>query len=201
MHSLLFISYLLLFGWLVTQVPFFRNTGLHKGWLVGLFLVKIASGFAYAWFFSLPQYVATADTWGFYRDSLKETDWLLRDPAGFVTDLFHYPYEQSGNLFAGVSSYWNDLKNNVFIKLMAVINVCTDKDYHTNIIVFNFLYFFGPVALFRLVKSSWQFDQRWLVLPVFLLPSFVFWCSGIHKDGLIFSCHAHRHLQPASAVG
>ena len=152
-----------------------------------LFGIKIAAGFAYAFYFSLPQNIATADTWKFYRSSLPETDWLLRNPIAFLKDLFTSPYRQNSSLISGTNSYWNDLKDNVIIKLMAVINVFTGKNYYVNIIVFNFLFLLGPVALYRMVQPLWNGKKIWLILPVFLLPSFLFWCSGIHKDGLLFS--------------
>ncbi len=186
MQSAIFIFYLLLFSWLVSLIPFCKRTGLSRWTLVSLYIVKVIAGFAYAWVCSQPAYIAVADTFRFYHDSLKETAWLLRDPAGFVKDLFYSPYRSSGNLFSGVSSYWNDLKDNVFIKLMAVINVFTNRDYYTNILVYNFLYFFGPIALYRLVLPQWNYNKWILIISIFLLPSFLFWCSGIHKDGLLF---------------
>ncbi len=169
MQSVIFIVYLFLFCWLITIIPFFTKSGIGKAGLILLFIIKIVAGFAYAWLYARPQYIATADTWHFYNDSLKETAWLLRDPIGFMKDLFYSPYGKSGNLFSGVSSYWNDLKDNVFIKLMAVINVFTNKSYYTNIIIFNFLFFFGPVALYRLVQPMWKHNKWWLIAATFLI--------------------------------
>ncbi|TKK71986.1 hypothetical protein FC093_02955 [Ilyomonas limi] len=187
MQPLLFIAYLFIFCWLITRISFFKNAPLSKWWLIAIFLLKIIAGFTYAWFFAQPQYINTADTWNYYHASLAETDWLLRDPVGFIKDLFHNNYAQSGNLFNNESSYWNNLKSNSIIKLIAVINVFTAKSYYVNIIFFNFLYLFGPVALYRLAATHYPQRKLLFFLSVFLLPSFLFWCSGIHKDGLIFS--------------
>ncbi len=187
MQVILFITYLILFTWLITRIRFFKNSFLNKRWLLALFLIKIAAGIAYGVFYAQPQYINTSDTWGFYRASLVETDWLLRDPVGFIKDLFHYSYTTSGSLFTNEASYWNDLKSNSMIKLVAVVNVFTAKSYYTNIIFFNFLYLFGPVALYKLTVIHYPINKLLLMVPVFLLPSFLFWCSGIHKDGLIFS--------------
>jgi hypothetical protein len=177
----------LVFSWLIIRIPFFKNAPINKWWLIAIFLLKMFAGIAYAWFFAQPQNINTADTWNYYHASLTETDWLLRDPVAFVKDLFQYSYNNSGNLFNNKASYWNDLKSNSFIKLIAIINVFTGKCYYVNIIFFNFLYLFGPVALYRLVTQYYPQQKLLLIFPVFLLPSFLFWCSGIHKDGLIFS--------------
>ena len=66
----------------------------------------------------------------------------------------------------------------------------TGSNYYADIIFFNFLFFFGPVAFFRLLKKITNAKKLWLIIPVFLWPSFAFYCSGIHKDGFIFSCIA-----------
>src|SRR5207253_1683986 len=99
-------------------------------------------------------------------------------------------YEQTGNLFLHSNSYWNDLKSNVIIKFLALCNVVTFKNYFADIVLFNFMFFFGPVALYRLVKQLFPINKQLLIVSVFLIPSFLFWCSGIHKDGIIFTCIA-----------
>jgi hypothetical protein len=148
--------------------------------------LKIAAGIAYALFYSQPQYIQGSDTWRFFNASKDETDWLLRDPAGFIKDLFTYGYQQSGNLFNAKDSFWNDLKSNVIIKLMAVCNLLSLKNYYADIIFFNFFFFFGPVAFYRVAKEQIRANKIVLIAFVFCIPSFLFWCSGMHKDGLIF---------------
>ncbi len=152
-----------------------------------LFLLKVTAGIAFGLFYKMPKYYATADTWRFYHLSLQETKWLLADPISFTKDLFTYGYSQTGNLFAGHNSYWNDLKSNVVIKLLAVCNVLTNNSYYANIILFNFLFFFGVIGLYRALFSVYPANKILLMAGVFLMPSALFWCSGIHKDGLILS--------------
>jgi hypothetical protein len=183
----IFIFYLLLFCWLVTRTVFFIQTGLQKKVLVALFIIKIAAGIVYAWFYALPQYIAGSDTWRFFEASKAETDWLLKDPMGFIKDLFQYSYGRSGNLFSGQNSYWNDLKSNLVIKLIAICNVFTFKNYYANLVIFNFLFFFGPAAFYRMMKNVFAEKKLLMVATIFMLPSFIFWCSGLHKDGLIFA--------------
>lgn len=187
---LIFIFYFIVLSWILCNTDFIKKTGLNKWWIIGLFALKVFAGFAYGWFYQQPAYYATSDTWHFFELSKGETDWLLHDPLAFFKDIFMYGYERSGNLFIGENSYWNDLKSNLLIKLLAVCNVFTLKNYYANIVLFNFLFFFGPVALFRVVNNLFDTHRMVLIAGVFLIPSFLFWCSGIHKDGLIFSCTA-----------
>jgi hypothetical protein len=182
-----FIFFLLLCCFGVSKIPFLKKSGLSKSVLIGLFLLKVVAGLGYAYFYKLPRYYATADTYRFYKLSLTETKWLKSDPVGFFKDIFSYGYSSSGNIFSGHNSYWNDLKSNIPVKLMAFTNVLTNNSYYTNIILFNFLFFIGIIALFRLFKAVYGSSDWLLIGGIFLLPSTLFWCSGVHKDGLILS--------------
>ncbi|HEX8332283.1 MAG TPA: hypothetical protein VF622_06650 [Segetibacter sp.] len=187
MEALIFIFFLALFIYAVISIPFFKNSGLSRLQIASVFIIKILAGIAYGWFYKLPKYYAGADTWRFYRLSLEEKKWLLNDPAAFIKDLFVHGYNKTGNLFAGENSYWNDLKSNVPVKMMACMNVVTNNSYYTNIILFNFLFLFGLVAVFKMFNHIYP-EKKWLIfIGIFLLPSTLFWCSGIHKDGLILS--------------
>jgi len=186
----IFIIYVAFFNWLVIRIPFIRKSGLPVNWIIWLFSLKIIAGLVYAWFYSQPAYYPTSDTWNFFKASKPETDWLFNDPVAFFKDLFTNGYQTSGNLFTHTNSYWNDLKNNSVIKLLAICNVFTFKNYFADIIFFNFLSFFGPIALYRISHKLLLVNKALLVISVFLVPSFLFWCSGVHKDGILFSCLA-----------
>ncbi|MGI8950266.1 MAG: hypothetical protein ACR2FN_01645 [Chitinophagaceae bacterium] len=186
----LFIIYFIFFCWLITKISFLKNAGLNSQLLIGLFVIKIAAGLFYGWFYALPAYISGSDTWRYFNESKSETDWLLKNPVAFIKDLFYYGYQQSGNLFSGENSYWNDLKTNVIIKLMAIFNVLSFKNYYVNVVFFNFLFFFGPVAFFRMMNNLYPQKKLLFICSIFLLPSFLFWCSGAHKDGFIFSAIA-----------
>ncbi len=187
MEATFFIFFLLLFSFIITKISFFNKSGLSNWELVCLFTIKILAGIAYARFYKLPQYYQGSDTWRFYKLSLTETQWLLQNPVAFFKDLFVHGYSSSGNLLGVENSYWNDLKSNVPVKVMAVMNVFTNNSYYTNIILFNFLFLFGLIALFRLFNNIYPKKKYLLIAGLFLLPSTLFWCSGIHKDGLILS--------------
>lgn len=190
MEAPLFILFFLVFAFIITQIPFFKNSGLGVWWLVILFSLKVIAGIFYGWFYHQPAYVSGADTWKYFEMSKEETEWLFRDPWAFTKDLFTSNYKTNSNLFAGENSYWNDLKSNLLIKFMALCNVVTLKDYYADMVIFNFLSFCGPVALYRICREKFHTQQLMLAIAVFCIPSFLFWCSGLHKDGLLFSATA-----------
>ena len=164
--------YLVLCCWLITATPFIKKSNITNARLVGLFCIKVMAGLAYAFFYLQPAYYATSDTWHYFELSKEETAWLLSDPPAFLKDIFVHGYRETGNLFLGENSYWNDLKSNVIIKLIAVCNVFTFTNYFANIVLFNFFFFFGPVALYRLSQSLYSVKPLLLTAAIFLIPSF-----------------------------
>lgn len=189
MEYLLFTAYLVLFAWLVTRVSFFSKAGLNNAQLIILFLLKVMAGIFYGWiglyYGNLAQMV---DTWGYHAEGIREYQLLQQHPGEYFTNLFHDPYGNGlTTLFDSSNSYWNDLKGNVFIKILSVFDVFSFGHYYVNVIFYSFLTLFGPLALFRVMQDVFPGKRSTLLLSVFLVPSFLFWTSGLHKEGLLFN--------------
>jgi hypothetical protein len=189
MTYLLFALYLALFSWLITRVKFIQQSGLPNYWLIGLFVLKVAAGCLYGWFYTtIPDYEQSADTWKFFFDSKKDTALLFHDPLRYFTSILDNPYDRDyRHLFSSVNSYWNDLKHNYMVKIVSLFNVFTGSRYYVNVIFYSFITFFGPIAFIRVMNDVFPNRKLLITAGTFLLPSFLFWSSGIHKDGLIFT--------------
>jgi hypothetical protein len=185
----LFVVWLLASIWLINKMPFFKKLPVPTWLLVSLFLLKVAAGSLYAWFYmGMQDYMVQADTWRMFGASIDEKNLLLNQPLEFVRSLFVDPYTKgTSDMFVGQNSYWNDLKSNVIIKLLAILNLLTASNYFVNVVLFSLFNFVGPVAFARVLLQCYPNNKWTVILGSFLLPSFLFWCSGIHKDGLIFS--------------
>ena len=127
------------------------------------------------------------DTWSFHYSSLKETQLLYNNPHEYLVNLFRDPYEDGVSKFLGTNdSYWNDLKGNFFIKLLSVFNIFSFGNYYINVIFYSFISMFGPVAIYRVMSDVYPGKKIQVLIAVFLIPSFLYWTSGLHKEGLIF---------------
>lgn len=188
MGYLLFGFYFLLVSWLVVKTPFFKSLPVAPLVLVSLFAVKVFAGLYYGWFYShIPNYATQADTWRMYFGSLEETEWIKTDPVGFIKDLFTPRYQNSTGILGTENSLWNDLKSIVLIKMMAVFNLLSGSRYYVNVIFYEYLAFFGPVAISRVFITYFP-NRKWLLIAgAFLMPSVLLWCSGFHKDGMLLS--------------
>jgi hypothetical protein len=189
LEYLLFICYLVLFSWLVTKTHFFSKTGLSKPQLVIIFLLKVIAGIFYGWmghFYG--GFAQMLDTWNFHHNSLLEYHLLLDKPNEYLTNLFYDPYNKEGvdSFFGSKNSYWNDLKSNVFIKVLSVFNIFSFGHYYVNVIFYAFITLFGPMAIYRVMADVFPSQKDTVLLATFFVPSFFYWTSGIHKEGLIF---------------
>ncbi len=189
MEYLLFVAYLILFAWLVTKIKFFTRTGLSNPQLIILFLIKIMAGIFYGWIGTYYGGLAQMyDTWSFHGMSIQEYHLLSTNPTEYFTNLFRDPYESGvSNFLVSNDSYWNDLKGNFFIKILSVFNILSFGHYYVNVIFYSFITLLGPVSLYRVMTDAIPGKKTAIIVAAFLVPSFIYWTSGLHKEGLIFT--------------
>lgn len=188
MEYFLFAGYLVLFAWLVTKTKFFNRSGLSNPQLIIIFLLKVMAGIFYGWVgIYYGNHAQMVDTWSFHYNSLRETQLLYNNPHEYLVNLFRDPYDSGVSKFLESSySYWNDLKSNFFIKILSIFNIFSFGNYYTNVIFYSFITMFGPVALYRVMNDVYQGKKIQVLIAVFLIPSFLYWTSGLHKEGLLF---------------
>lgn len=189
MEYLLFVGYLILFAWLVTKVKFFTRTGLSKPQLLIIFFLKVIAAILYGWIgIYYGGYAKMWDTWIFHTLGLYEYNLLQTDPAEYLTNLFRNGYTDGmSRFFESRDSYWNDLKGNVFVKMLSLFDVFSFGYYYINVIFFSFLSLFGPLALYRVMADAFPGKKKILIGSIWGIPSFLYWTSGMHKEGMIFT--------------
>ncbi len=127
------------------------------------------------------------DTWSYHYNSIQEYNLLYQNPHEYLVNLFRDPYEGGvTKFFETENSYWNDLKGNFFIKILSIFNIFSFGHYYTNVIFYSFISMFGPIAIYRVMNDVYPSKKWQLLIAVFLIPSFLYWTSGLHKEGFIF---------------
>lgn len=128
------------------------------------------------------------DTWSYHLNSIQEYHLLSSDPHEYFTNLFRDPYDGGVTKFFGTTdSYWNDLKGNLFIKILSVFNIFSLGHYYVNVIFYAFITLFGAIAIYQVMMDVFPGRKLAILAATFLVPSFLYWTSGIHKEGLIFT--------------
>lgn len=186
MNYLLFAVYLILLCWLLLRIPFIKRSGISSKLVVGLFLIKVLAGIAVGWL-SVHVYGPGNDYWDMNAEAWKEYQLLISNPREYFTNIFStsYPGGYAG-IFNSFNSYWNDLKGNIVIKLVSVFNIFSRGDYYINSLFFNFVVFSAHVILYKLFVNIFPHRKTLVIIGAFLLPSTLYFSSGIHKDGIVF---------------
>ncbi len=193
LQYLLLILFFSLGCWLLPRSGFIRNSGLSSNTIRLLFLLKVSAGFALGWI-SLHYYghkPSDNDYWKMNKEGWDEYQLLVNHPKVWLTNLFSSPYETGySGFFNSVQSFWNDLRNNLVLKLVSVFNIFSRGDYYINSLFMNFIGFFGHIAIFRFFSNIYKERKTALVIGCFLLPSMLYFSSGLHKDAVIFTALA-----------
>ncbi|HEY8690875.1 MAG TPA: hypothetical protein VIM07_16680, partial [Chitinophagaceae bacterium] len=95
-------------------------------------------------------------------------------------------HHQNAGLLDITDSFWNNLRSDLIIKLLAFFNIFSRGNFFINTLFYNFLIFFGSVSFYRIFIRLFPDKKIWLILILFALPSLIYFTSGIHKDGLVF---------------
>lgn len=187
MYYLLFTLYLLVLCFLINRIPFIKNAGLEKRLVVILFLLKISAGILIGWM-SATYYPQGNDYWNMNRHAWEEYLLLTNEPKEFFTNIFNSPYpDKYGGFLNSVGSYWKDLANNIIIKFLALCNILSRGNYYINSLLFNFFGFLGHVALYRVFIHVYKHKKWAAIAGCFILPSTLYFTSGIHKDSITFT--------------
>ena len=185
MFYLLFIFYGVLFCWLITRIRFFNTSGLSNKTLLVLFFIRILSLLvgSYINLYVLP----VSDSVTFHNMGIEEFNLLFQNPHQYFVNFFHNSYESGySRVFNDYHSYWNNLRTILIAKMLSVFDIFSFKNFWINTLFFNFLIFFGCVALYKVFIHLFPKCFYQLIFCIFLLPSALFFSAMIHRDGLIF---------------
>lgn len=184
MIYLLFLVYCFIFCWLITRIRFFTESGLSNKILITLFIIRIFT-LIVGCYFNL-YYFPVSDSVAFHEMGIKEFHLLFQNPSEYFENIFHANSPESySRLLDDSNSYWNNLRNNLLAKMLSVFDLLSFKSFLINTLFFNFLVFFGVVALYKVFIKLFPASSLQLIICIFLLPSALFFSAMIHRDGLI----------------
>ncbi|MBL0049366.1 MAG: hypothetical protein IPP32_14870 [Bacteroidetes bacterium] len=135
----------------------------------------------------------TTDAFKYYDDAKVIYAALYSHPIDYIritfginsgaADLFPY-YQKMNNWFLGDNyTLYNDSRS--VIRFNALVFPFSNNHYSVHIIVMCFISLCGLTALYKAFYPFFATKQVSLIFSVFLIPSVLFWGSGVLKEGLI----------------
>ena len=185
MYYLIYVVYAAAAGYAFKRSRLTRSSGLQTPVFIGLYLFTILCSIGFAYYFS--HFHLANDYLVYNRHGWEEYQLLIQNPSEFFTNITDSNYANPyGNYFEADGSYWNDLRNNIVIKILALMNLLSQGNFYINTLFFSLISFWGKLALFQLFKKPYPHHTVSLIIGCFLLPSTCVFLSGIHKDALLF---------------
>ncbi len=193
MHLLLTLAYSLLFIFLIGKMKFFRLPGISVRLLQTGFIIKLIAGIAvgliYTYYYTDR---LTADTFKFFDDSailfnaiyVNQADYwrMLTGIGASSPELQHY-YDTMTNWYDTFSPF-ND--NRTMIRLNAFLRLFSMGNYYVHVTVVCFLSYAGIVGIIKVFNREYVTLSKGIFIVFLLLPSVLFWGSGLLKDALVF---------------
>ncbi|HLP49914.1 MAG TPA: hypothetical protein VK154_03460 [Chitinophagales bacterium] len=196
LHAALYTFYLALFLWLIFRWSFFKVEGTPKAHFAFFFLLKVAAGVAltlvYTYYYTDQQ---KADIYRYFNDSRVISPLLFTDPAAWLKIMTGYHIDDPGTFLYLINTHYfshpgsDIVTNNTFIiRVNVLLNYLSFTNIYINTLLLNFISFASLTLLYRLLAPYFTQFSYILYIPIFLLPSVVFWSSGLLKEALLFTC-------------
>lgn len=174
----------ILFCWIYYKWSSSRLPDLSWQKITLAFAVKVLLGIAYGYIFL--QYYKGDDTW--YFNSLAELEYqkLINNTGQFFRDFNPIPvFERNPTIGEGWYFYLSELELALLTKPFALLHFITGGNYYNNVSFYNFISFWPMLWLYRTYKNAFPDKRMVLYITIFLVPSLLFWLSGIRGDGYL----------------
>jgi hypothetical protein len=195
MSWVLLLLYTIIIFYTIYKLKFFRLEGLGR-WTPSLFfLLKIIAGIA-LWYVYTYYYTdrSTSDIWKYFDDGKVMFGAIHSHPGDFFRMLSgigdHTP--EIDALYYHKMNYWyrlfdNNLLNDahIVIRFNAFVNLFSMGNYFTHMLIMCFLSFTGLTCIHKIVYPAIREWRAAAGAILFLLPSLVFWTSGVMKEGIM----------------
>lgn len=195
MFILLPLAYAALGIFIINKWQYFNAHGLSKLFVNLVFGLKILAGTAlvviYTYYYPNR---AQADVFKYFDDGRVLYSALQDNPVDYFKMLFgvgndspHFAqyYSQMNNWYRVYdSNLYND--SHTIIRFNAFVMLFSFGHIGVHTVVMCFLALVGLMGIYKVFAPQLPSSRRALAAAVFLLPSVVFWGSGVLKEGLLF---------------
>lgn len=180
---------------LIGKLRFFELPGLSRRFLQLIFILKILAGTTlvaiYTYYYKDR---STADVFKYFDDGRVMFNAIKHSPADYFQMLFGI-----GNDTPHFAQYYNEMNNwyrvyesnlyndsHTIIRFNALIMLFSGGYIGVHTVVMCFVALTGLTALYKTFAPSFTDNKMLPAIAIFLIPSVVFWGSGVLKEGLLF---------------
>ncbi|MFM7902388.1 MAG: hypothetical protein ACKPAD_10430 [Bacteroidota bacterium] len=176
---------------LIWRLRFFNDGTLPRKLYMFGFIVKLTAGTVLGWVYS-SYYTdrAKADTFRYFDDSEVLYSSIYESPKSYLKMVTGFDSESPElQVYYDKMNYWYDSyspvnDNRAIIRTNSVLRLFSGGHYHIHMVIVCFLAFIGIVASTKALARFHQLYSTPFYLSFIIVPSVVFWGSGLMKDSL-----------------
>jgi hypothetical protein len=171
------------------------NVDLSFKFVAAAFLLRVGAGFCLTLIYTY-YYLdrSLADTFRYFDDSFYLHQLLLENPKEYFLVMIgvHSEVRESIPLLESMTNWFPALRspmyndNRTVIRINVVMRLFSFGSYYVHMCLFAFMGFVGQMFVFKAFQKYFLKKEVWLGFVIFLIPSLVFWTSGILKEGPLF---------------
>jgi hypothetical protein len=176
---------------LIYNRQWFKKIGLPIRFITAIFITKVLLSIIYTYLHF--EIYGGADISTYYNDSMIIYNSFKQSPLKYLmltlgpNNLLQTPDFIAQEVDA--MGYWNDSSSYSIIRFYAVCNLISNGNIYVAGVFMAFLSTVGLLFLYKsiMICSPHLSESILLKVILFASPSFMFWSSGVHKEGLIIT--------------
>ena len=193
---LLSIFYFSVFCFIISKTAFFKEEKIPTHWFIIVFgikvIVSILLTLIYTTYYTDRE---TADIFKYFDDSKIMFDALLTNPIDYFKMLFGIDFDNTylTSVYYDQMNHWTRpyadglfSDTHIIIRFNAFIRLFSFGHFQVHNIFINFISLIGLTTIYKSFKSFLIQKERVLFYIIFLIPSVLFWGSGLLKESIIF---------------
>ncbi len=192
---LLSTFYFIVFCFLISKLSFFKDSKIPNYWFIIIFGIKIGVSILLTLIYT--KYYNnrdTADIFKYFDDSKVLYDALKTNPLDYFKMLFGFDFNYNYYYvnYYHFMNHWNrpyssDLisDSHIIIRFNALVRLFSFGYFQVHHIFINFVSLIGLTLIYKAFKYFLKDKEKLLFYVIFLVPSILFWGSGLLKEGII----------------
>jgi hypothetical protein len=193
---LLSTFYFIIFCFIISKIAFFKEKSIPTSWFILLFglkvLVSVFLTFLYTKYYTNRD---TADIFKYFDDSKIMFDAIKKNPFDYLKMLIGFDSDSTyfnNNYYQHMSNWVRPRTKDLFtdthiiIRFNAFVRLFSFGSIYVHNVFINFVSILGLTTIFKAFKPFLKNKEKVLFYILAIVPSILFWGSGLLKESIIF---------------
>ncbi len=188
MEWIITVVYSGIFFYFILQSSYFRIGAIPQKYFGMVFILKIVAGIFLGYLYH--NYFNGGDTFLFFDNAKKMHGVFAESPADFLKIVSGFDNDTSLEKYYSRLEDWTSYEffysdSRTVVRLNAILLFFSFGFYNVHVVFFSFLSLIGLNGLFKIFVQAAPGKEKSIFAAVFLIPSVLFWSSGILKEGIL----------------